>query len=290
MSLGKQTIAIAILVVALASATCLAGDCRPQAVLCGQTAGEHFGAAVADAGDIDQDGVSDILVGAPNPSGIGRAYLYSGSDRSLMHELYGETSGDRFGAALSSAGDVDGDGMVDLIIAAPDYDSYRGRVYVFSGADWSTIMTKTGAASGDHLGYSVAGMGDLNDDNHADIAVGATGDDGAGPDRGAVFVYSGADHSILRALIGDAYTEFGFSIANGGDMNKDGYSDLLVGQPAYVANDGKVYVFNGYTGALIGSFAGPHSADCQGWSVAGIGDANGDGYDDLVAGVPFYDG
>lgn len=290
MNAGKLSIIIAIMVVAAANAISLAGECRPQAVLCGQTAGEHFGAAVADAGDIDQDGIPDILIGAPNPSGIGKVYLYSGSDRSFMHEFTGENAGDGFGDAVSSAGDVDGDGVIDVMIAASDFDDYRGKVYIFSGADWLILMTKTGAASSDRLGCSVAGMGDLNDDGHSDVAVGSFGDDGAGLDRGAVFIYSGADHAVLRTLTGDAYTEFGFSIANAGDIDKDGYSDLVVGQPAYLADDGKVFVFNGNTGALIASFVGAHSADCLGWSVAGIGDANGDGFDDIVAGIPFYDG
>ncbi len=281
---------IAILLLTSVASVCFAGECGPQDVLSSQAAGEQFGAAVAGAGDIDRDGVSDILVGASNPSGIGKVYLYSGGDRSLMHEFTGATSGDGFGSAVSTAGDVDGDGVEDVIVAAPDFDSSHGKVYVFSGADWSVLMTKTGAAVGDRLGCSVAGMGDLNDDGHADIAVAAPGDDGAGLDRGVVFIYSGVDQATLHTLTADAYTGFGFSIANGGDFDKDGYSDLIVGQPEYLANDGKVYVFSGHYGTLLISFVGEHSADCLGWSVAGIGDANGDGLDDIVVGIPFYDG
>lgn len=160
------------------------------------------------------------------------------------------------------------------------------------------IMTVEGHADGDACGVVVRSVGDVDKDGRGDYAVGAPGDDGNGKDSGSVLVYSGEDDSVLRVFRGGtARDRFGYSLAGAGDVNDDGYDDLIVGAP-YEDNDdgehlhenaGSAQVFSGRDGKLLYTFRGPSRGDALGWSVGGLGDVNRDGYADVVAGAPFYD-
>ena len=141
-----------------------------------------MGSSTADAGDVNGDGISDILMGAPEASpggmnGAGSAYVYSGADFSLLHQFDGLTPNGAFATSVSGAGDIDGDGFADLLIGAPTENpngaTDAGSAYVFSGLTGVLLSQLDGALANDQLGYSVAAAGDLNQDGYDDVFIGA---------------------------------------------------------------------------------------------------------------------
>src|SRR5262249_45362141 len=147
----------------------------------GAAAGDGFGTAVAGVGDVNGDGKGDFLVGAPysdtGGTDAGSAYLYSGANGSLLAQRNGAAAGDHFGAALAGAGDADGDGIPDLLVAAPAASpggrSGAGSAYLYSGADGHLLFQRDGAAAQVALGTSVTGAGDVDGDGRADFALGS---------------------------------------------------------------------------------------------------------------------
>ncbi len=249
----------------------------------------HFGSAVASLGDLDGDGVGDMAVGAErdDTNGYERGAVYvqflnaNGSVKTSKKVASGLNGGptltnfDRFGGAVASLGDLDGDGVTDLAVGAVGDTStggefaMRGAVHVlFLNADGSA-KSSTRLASGtngiptltfqDNFGASVAALGDLDGDGVADLAVGATGDDTGGERRGAVHLLllnaNGTVKNILKigsGLYGGPVLEnedfFGSSVASLGDLNGDGTTDLAVGaignnpRPGRYSRSGAVHV------------------------------------------------
>jgi hypothetical protein len=232
----------------------------------GEAAGDYAGWPVSSAGDVDGDGLDDIIVGAHyaeyGGSNAGKAYLVLGaslgvdSEIDLVHADYafiGEAAGDKAGWSVSSAGDVDGDGLDDLLVGAHDNDdggSYAGKAYLVLGAslgadaevdladaDYAFI----GEAAGDYAGHSVSSAGDVDGDGLDDIIVGAPYNDEGGEYAGKAYLVLGAslgagaeidlEHADF-AFIGEvAYDQAGYSISNAGDVNGDELDDILVGAP-----------------------------------------------------------
>jgi hypothetical protein len=274
----------------LAPAMALALPCGPVLEFYGENAGDHFGQSIAAAGDVNDDNVPDVVIGAPFAGGTGRAYVYSGADGSVIHVFEGEEAGDLFGWSVAGVGDVDLDGYSDLLVGAYNHNDSTGAAYLFSGKKGTVMLTFPGHSVGDKFGFSVAAAGDVNYDGQPDMLMGAPGDDSGGVDRGAAYIYSGSDGSEMRVLTGDAYTGFGFSVAGVGDVDRDNYDDITVGQPSYDGNTGRVYIYSGQEGILIAAYDGEYAGDKFGWSVARAGDANNDGYTDVLAGAPYFDG
>ena len=270
----------------------------------GDTANDLFGHSVSGAGDVNGDGKADFIVGAhlDDPAGggtdAGSAYVFSGSDGSLLYQVTGDTAGDIFGAHVSGAGDVNGDGKADFIVGAPFDDpagggNDAGSAYVFSGADGSLLYQRTGDTAGDIFGVIVSGAGDVNGDGKADFIVGAYHDDpaGGGTDAGSAYVFSGADGSLLYQRTGDTAGDlFGGYVSGAGDVNGDGRADFIVGaeedDPVGGGTDaGSAYVFSGADGSLLYQRTGDSPSDFFGWSVSGAGDVNGDGRADFIVGA-----
>lgn len=266
----------------------------------------EFGGSVAGIGDVNGDGTPDVVVGSPrfdpdmhgSSSQVGRAYIYSGADGSLIRALTGEAAGDRFGGAVGAAGDFNNDGRPDVIIGATGADAggrSRGRAYVFSGADGSLLATFSGAGDDDAFGYAVAGAADVNGDGFADVIVGAPGPfNGTNRDPGYAVVYSGQSHGVLFTLTGDQDGDrFGFAVDGAGDVNGDGRPDLIVGAPNAANNNGGhipaagvARVFSGVNGAVLLTFRGDAPNGNLGAAVAGAGDLNFDGHADVLIGAP----
>ena len=283
-----------------------------------------FGDSVASAGDVNGDGYSDVIVGAGGyHDGAnlfeGRAFIYHGSSTGLSATPV-NTPDDadqafaNFGISVACAGDVNGDGYSDVIIGAYNYNdginTGEGRAFVYYGSAAGLSLTPNSTPDDADqasaiFGISVAGAGDVNGDGYSDVIVGAAlYDDGTNTDEGRAFVYHGSAAGLSTTPnstpddADQADCNFGFSVASAGDVNADGYSDVIIGTPQYdegaTANVGRVFV---YHGSAAGLSATPNSTLDEtnqalayfGWSVASAGDVNGDGYSDVIIGAPQYD-
>ncbi len=301
---------------------------------------DEFGRALAPLGDLDGDGVNDLAVGAwgDDDGGPGRGavhLLFLNADGTVKREgKVSDTSGglvatlddgDGFGRGLAGIGDLDGDGVMDLVVGAPlddDGGSDRGAVYVlFLNADGTVRSqrkisdTSGGLAAtlddGDEFGLSVAAPGDVDGDGLPDVAVGAWADDDGGSARGAVYVlFLNADGTVraeqkisdtaggLGATLDDL-DRFGIAVGGLGDIDGDGVGDLAVGADRDDdggVDRGAVYILrlnaDGTVKAeqkisdLTGGFATAlDSNDWFGTAVAGLGDVDGDGVVDLAVGA-----
>lgn len=258
----------------------------------GDSAGDRFGHTVSGAGDVDDDGFADFLVGAAWDDDRGRdsgsATVFSGRDGSVLYRVDGTAAGDWFGVSVGGAGDVDGDGFTDFIVGAPGDDTAgvdAGRATVFSGAGGHALRTFTGNARGQAFGAAVNGAGDVDADGYADVIIGAWGDATYGRYSGGARVYSGRTGGLLFSFHGDSANDFfGYAVSGAGDFNADGFADLLVG-----ARDdsltGTAWVFSGRDGRLLGRFAGDSPDDAFGVAVGDAGDVDCDGFDDVIVGA-----
>lgn len=280
----------------------------PAVTLAGPDGGlSLFGWSVASAGDVDGDGYSDVIVGAPSalpspPTYTGQTYLYRGSASGLdavpAATLTGPDGGN-FGNSVAGAGDVNGDGYADVIIGAPGVDGATGRAYVYLGGA-SGLQSSSALLPGpdDPPGSFgvVAGAGDVNGDGYADVIVGGPG---SGVAHGRAYVYLGgaitgvASTPAVTLTGSDADADqFGTSAAGAGDINDDGYADVMVGAQAVASTTGRAYVFLGGAASGVASapavtLESPAPRALFGHALAGAGDVNGDGYADVVVGAPY---
>jgi len=270
----------------------------------GESGGDYFShTAVSGAGDVNNDGFDDLIVGAyHNDAGgdnAGRAYVYSGIDGGQLYVFTGEAAGDKFGCAVGCAGDVNSDGYDDIIVGAVGNNhggNDRGRAYVYSGNTGAILFAPTGTmATNENYGISVDGVGDIDKDGFDDFIVGAAFHAAYYSSPGYTYLYSGADGSVLHIFSGEVNADnFGRSISSAGDVNNDGYTDLIMGAPyntngGTYSGTGKAYVYSGLDYSLLYKFAGESELDRFGYSVSGAGDVNDDGYADLLIGAHGYD-
>lgn len=216
--------------------------------------------------------------------------------------LESSIKGDRLGATVVPAGDVNGDGYMDMLICAEGSYStadYAGEVYLFLGGknfNSQPKLTIKGEKSGDHFGSSATALGDINGDGYADFAIAADRNDENGTDAGKVYIYFGGkslDDTADVVITGDrANNWFGNSISGGQDVNSDGKPDLLVGAPYGGRKySGAVYLYLGggdwQKPALI--LTGENAGDSYGSKVAMLGDVNGDGVSDFAVAAVYAD-
>jgi hypothetical protein len=310
----------------------------------GLSPGDNAGTGVGGAGDINGDGRSDVVVGAPFWSDpkqglldVGAAWVVFGKSSATQVDLASLGSGfrivgangDRIGYAVAVAGDVNGDGLADVVLGTPVADRNgrpdSGSAYLVFGTNSTTPVNLAalgnrgfridGATQGDMAGVSVAGAGDVNGDGRADLVVGASRADSAGRnDAGSAYVVfgKGSTTTIDLASLNDrgfriagaAAADFaGAAVAGAGDVNRDGRWDVLVGAPRADSvgrpDAGSAYVVFGSRStttidlAALGGrgfrILGASPDIRAGAAVSGAGDVNGDGRQDVVVGIPLAD-
>ncbi len=277
--------------------------------------GARFGHAVATAGDVNGDGYTDVIVGAPyfrdGQADEGGAWVFHGSPTGLETTWDNEDQGNQedayFGWSVATAGDINGDGYAEVIVGAKGWNgghTDEGRVWVWYGgsggisnlSDWWFESNQTNA----YLGASVATAGDVNGDGFSDVVVGASGHGSGLSEEGAAFVFHGSPEDLAGSpgwtkLSDQQDARFGWSVGTAGDVNGDGYADVIVGARDWdngQQNEGGAWV---YLGSMSGMQSAPdwHQESNMvgayfGYSVATARDVNGDGYEDVIVGAPFW--
>jgi hypothetical protein len=282
--------------------------------------GGQFGYSVSSAGDVNGDGYTDIIVGARTQENgavsEGNAFVYHGSSMGVsptptvnLDNPANQVSG-LFGSSVASAGDVNGDGFADIIVGALSQDNGaedEGNAFVFYGSTTGvpdrpsrTFDNPTNQRNGE-FGGSVASAGDTNGDGFSDIIVGAQSQDNGAVFEGNSFVYHGSltglPGSPTRTLENPDNQEggkFGIAVMSAGDLNNDGFTDVVVGahmQDDEAINEGKAFVYHGSTLGIPDTPSrtienpAPQADGHFGYSVSSAGDIDGNGFAEVIIGA-----
>ena len=251
--------------------------------------------------DFNRDGLGDFAAASPAattdyttvPVSSGRVRLYLGNvagfaGASVTYQAGGPNTNNnptiQYGAAVATAGDTNGDGLPELLIAGSD--GTFGRVYVYRGAGAdsgaSPLAVLSGGIRAAEFGRSLSSAGDVNGDGYADVIVGAANEAYLFPGSAGGL---GVAPSVL--LTGQAGEDYGRAVSGAGDVNGDGFGDVLVGAPAFGGNAGRFYLYLGSAGGILTApNATVSGAGRFGWSLACAGDVNADGYADVIIGAP----
>lgn len=244
----------------------------------GEAAGDQFGWIARNIGDVDGDGITDIVTSAPTHGGhAGRIYVYSVGSGRLLWSADGN-AGDELGSGIEGIGDADGDGIPDVAASGP---SGSGVAYIYSGRDGRVLQSFRSARKDELFGNHISGVGDFDGDGHADLIIGAPGREGESTNPGHAYVYSGKDGRLLFTLSGERPGDaFGSAVA-GYSKGKQNY--LVVGAPlAGRDRHGRVYVYE--NGAAAPKFV--IDADATGNAlgamfVSVLGNTDGGGSHDI---------
>ena len=286
----------------------------PNVTLSNQVTDSRFGSSACTAGDVNADQYADVVVGAPRfangQANEGAVYVFHGSVGGLAtvaaFTLEGDEVDARTGASVSTAGDVNGDSFADIVFGAPGSSPAAipaaGKAIVLPGSGTgilgTPLITIAGLADSVATGASVSLAGDINGDGYADIVVGSPGLNGAGARRGAVVVYvgqvSGVNASAYLTVPGQLdQGRFGSAVATAGDVDGDGYADVLLGAerfPSLGAATGQALVYAGGRAGLVlqATLSGSDVGARFGAAVATAGDFDGDGAAEVLVGAPDF--
>jgi hypothetical protein len=274
------------------------------------------GFSVSTAGDVNGDGYGDIVIGGDqNDLGEPSAWFYLGSDSGIQPVAAWTMSFDQIVAfnTVSDAGDVNGDGYADVVLGVPLYDDDSGvdsgQAHLFLGSegglDLAAAWTTHGEEEGDRYGGAVSWAGDVNADGYDDVVLGAP----LAASDGRAYLFLGSSTGLLssEAWVAEGVDsgvfdgQFGTALASAGDVNGDGYGDVIIGEPQYDFDEqpnrsgleGRAHVYLGSVAGLEPDSAWAesydHGPERLGASVASAGDVNGDGFGDVLVGAPQHD-
>ncbi|HEU5180006.1 MAG TPA: FG-GAP-like repeat-containing protein [Candidatus Polarisedimenticolia bacterium] len=257
-----------------------------------EAAGNQFGFVGAVIGDLNGDGASEILIGAPrNAAGgnlAGRAYVYSGRDGALLNTITGGPF-QRLGFGVAGVGDINGDGVPDYAVSGPGTPGgpvpQIGRLLVLSGSDHTVIFDIRRGGHLSFFGYDINAAGDVNGDGTPDIIAGAPFSSVTGQFTGRVHLISGRDGSALWTQDGQAIqTQLGSAVSGVGDLDGDGLVDVAVGgRGSGPKNAGEAFVLRGTTGAYLRTLKPAATAvDFGNFFVHNAGDVDRDGVLDIL--------
>lgn len=263
-----------------------------------------YGWSVACPGDLDGDGLADLLVGAPDEAkSSGHVHVLRGRPDGTFAEWYvisGPTQG-QFGARVAGLGDLDGDGRPEFAVSAPNENTGgagAGAVYLYRAADGPGARPAgrlTGRLALEAFGSSIASAGDVNGDGRPDFLVGSVSNSERAPGAGAAYLYLGGPRlptePAVRMIGTVAQAQFGASVAGVGDVNGDGVDDYAVGaqfDPSRGTGAGRVAVYFGgrelHDAPDLNLYG--RDADCWfGTAICALGDVDGDGFDDFAIGA-----
>ncbi|MFI5171645.1 MAG: T9SS type A sorting domain-containing protein [Chitinophagales bacterium] len=288
--------------------------------------GEHdssgFGRCVSIHGDVDHDGYDDVLIGSHQFTGTkvneGKVYFYPGGpggpDTIPSWTMVSARKGAKLGEAVAIVGDVNDDGFDDICVGAHGWDDNEvlgdsignkaGKAWVFlgtpDGPDDIANLTEVGGQTDNNIGVSVDRAGDINNDGYMDLAIGGyiflIGD-------GMICVFNGSEEGIdedmeFTAIGGAEDTSFyAVNLSTAGDLNGDGYDDVVIGAPRFDANgiyqSGKLHVHYGSPTGLTEDIGwigtGTQYDERWAFNVNEGGDINKDGYGDLLVGAKYFD-
>jgi hypothetical protein len=278
----------------------------------------HFGISVNGAGDVNGDGYDDVIFGAnlydETFTDVGKVWVYNGSATGLSDTpawtIVGLQEDQRLGLRVDSAGDVNADGYSDVFVGSHRYDGpepEEGRGWVFLGGPGGLEDTPNATLEidvvGAKFGASGGRVGDVNGDGYDDVAVGAAGYANGQDAEGGAFLYYGSASGVQTPHVWsfetdqeETYLGEGDSVDGVGDINGDGFDDLVLGAYAYDetrTDEGRAYVFYGSASGLSlvpdWVLSSRHSDARLGYSPTNAGDTNGDGIPDFLTDAHGHD-
>ena len=247
-----------------------------------------FGICATGLGDIDDDGVPDVVVGATPVAGQGAVHVLSGVDGATLRSFGGTQFGELFGFVVDAIDDLDGDGVDDILVAAPDWNSQTGRVAVHSGRTGAELLSLLGDEPAARFGIAISRTGDLDGNGYDDLVVGAlqAGDQ----QQGRVYVYTlASDAGVISAtetyvLSGMPNMHHGSSVSDCGDLDADGVPDFVAGGYFFEGKTGAATAYSGADGSMLHFWTGDAPGQLFGTSVTGFSDVDADGHADVLIG------